>query len=222
MNLNEAEAAIEAILFASGEPVSLDRICSALEIDGKTAEDICTSLSDEYGYQHRGIRLVRVEDSFQMCSAPEYADTVRRALANRQPPKLSQAALEVLAVVAYFQPVTRPYIDEVRGVDCSYTIGLLLERELIEEAGRLAVPGRPIQYRTTQNFLRVFGLRSLDELPELPVDEMEEGQITMEMQNRLEQLRIEQEAAGREDDPADPESVPSEEEPGEPGKEEDT
>ncbi len=220
MNLNEAEAAIEAILFASGEPVSLDRICSALDIDGKTAEDICTSLSSDYGYQHRGIRLVRVEDSFQMCSAPEYADTVRRALANRRPPKLSQAAMEVLAVIAYFQPVTKPYIDEVRGVDCSYTVGLLLERELIEEAGRLAVPGRPIQYRTTQNFLRVFGLRSLDELPELPVDEMEEGQITMEMQNRLEQLRIEQESA-EQADPAEPESAPPDTEPGEPGKEED-
>ncbi len=190
MELKELECTLEAILFAAGEPVELERICAALEVDRQTLEGILQNLSDTYSYQRRGMRLVRMEDSCQLCSAPEYAPTVRKALESRKPPRLSQPALEVLSVVAYFQPVTRAYIDQVRGVDSSYTVGLLLERELIEEAGRLAVPGRPIQYRTTKNFLRTFGLRSLEELPELPTQE--EGQLTMEMQARLGQLQQEQ------------------------------
>lgn len=191
MEVKELECALEAILFAAGEPVELERICAALEVDRQTLEGILQNLADGYSYQRRGIRLVRMEDSCQLCSAPEYAPVVRKALESRKPPRLSQPALEVLSVVAYFQPVTRAYIDQVRGVDSSYTVGLLLERELIEEAGRLAVPGRPIQYRTTKNFLRTFGLRSLEELPELPTQE--DGQLTMEMQARLGQLQREQE-----------------------------
>ncbi|MCD8375526.1 MAG: SMC-Scp complex subunit ScpB [Oscillospiraceae bacterium] len=191
MEVKELECALEAILFAAGEPVELERICAALEMDRQTLEGILQNLADGYSYQRRGLRLVRMEDSCQLCSAPEYASAVRRALESRKPPRLSQPALEALSVVAYFQPVTRAYIDQVRGVDSSYTVGLLLERELIEEAGRLAVPGRPIQYRTTKNFLRAFGLRSLEELPELPAQE--DGQMTMEMQARLGQLQREQE-----------------------------
>ncbi len=187
MEVKELECALEAILFAAGEPVELERICAALEVDRQTLEGILQNLADGYSYQRRGIRLVRMEDSCQLCSAPEYAPVARKALESRKPPRLSQPALEVLSVVAYFQPVTRAYIDQVRGVDSSYTVGLLLERELIEEAGRLAVPGRPIQYRTTKNFLRTFGLRSLEELPELPTQE--DGQLTMEMQARLGQLQ---------------------------------
>ncbi|MCD7927615.1 MAG: SMC-Scp complex subunit ScpB [Oscillospiraceae bacterium] len=189
MELKELECTLEAILFAAGEPVELERICAALEVDRQTLEGVLQNLADTYSYQRRGMRLVRMEDSCQLCSAPEYAPAVRKALESRKPPRLSQPALEVLSVVAYFQPVTRAYIDQVRGVDSSYTVGLLLERELIEEAGRLAVPGRPIQYRTTKNFLRTFGLRSLEELPELPTQE--EGQLTMEMQARLGQLQQE-------------------------------
>lgn len=191
MEVKELECALEAILFAAGEPVELERICAALEMDRQTLEGILQNLADGYSYQRRGLRLVRMEDSCQLCSAPEYASAVRRALESRKPPRLSQPALEALSVVAYFQPVTRAYIDQVRGVDSSYTVGLLLERELIEEAGRLAVPGRPIQYRTTKNFLRAFGLRSLEELPELSAQE--DGQMTMEMQARLGQLQREQE-----------------------------
>ncbi|MCD8004986.1 MAG: SMC-Scp complex subunit ScpB [Oscillospiraceae bacterium] len=191
MEVKELECALEAILFAAGEPVELERICAALEVNRQTLEGILQNLADGYSYQRRGLRLVRMEDSCQLCSAPEYAPAVRRALESRKPPRLSQPALEALSVVAYFQPVTRAYIDQVRGVDSSYTVGLLLERELIEKAGRLAVPGRPIQYRTTKNFLRAFGLRSLEELPELPAQE--DGQMTMEMQARLGQLQREQE-----------------------------
>lgn len=188
------EAALEAILFAAGEPVAVERICLTLDLDKATVEAVCQRLADKYSYERRGLRLVRMETSYQLCSAPEYAPFIRKAFESRKPAKLSQPALEVLSIIAYYQPVTRAYIDQVRGVDSSYTVGLLQERELIEEAGRLAVPGRPIQYRTTKNFLRSFSLSSLDELPELPSSSAEDGQITMEMQARLEQLQSQSES----------------------------
>lgn len=194
MELKELESVIEGILFAAGDPVPVERICLTLEQDKETVDAVCQRLADNYSYDRRGIRLVRLENSWQMCSAPEYADYIRRTLENRKPAKLSQPALEVLAIIAYFQPVTRAYVDQVRGVDSSYTVGLLLERELIEEAGRLAVPGRPILYRTTKNFLRSFGMSDLEELPELPNSSPEDGQITMEMQAAVERLRKVQEA----------------------------
>lgn len=190
------EAAIEAILFVAGEPVGAERICLTLEADKGTVDAVCQRLADRYSYERRGIRLVRMENSYQLCSAPEYAELVRKAFEGRKPAKLSQPALEVLAIIAYFQPVTRAYIDQVRGVDSSYTVSLLLERELIEEAGRLAVPGRPIQYRTTKNFLRSFSISSLEELPELPSAAPEDGQMTLEMQTRLAQLQAQAEAEG--------------------------
>ncbi len=189
MELKELEAALEAILFAAGEPVSVERLCLTLDVDEDTIHAVCQRLADQYSYERRGLRLIRMDANYQLCSAPEYAAVIRKAFESRKPAKLSQPALEVLAIVAYYQPVTRAYIDQVRGVDSSYTVGLLLERELIEEAGRLAVPGRPIQYRTTKNFLRSFSLSSLDELPELPSSSGEDGQITLEMQARLEVLQ---------------------------------
>ena len=124
-----------------------------------------------------------------MCSAPEYASGIRKALESRRPPRLSQPALEALAIVAYFQPVTRAYIEQVRGVDSSYTVGLLLDRGLICEAGRLNVPGRPMQFRTTKNFLRSFGLTSLDDLPELPSSTQEGVQMTMELEFAIGRLQ---------------------------------
>lgn len=186
------EAALEAILFAAGEPVDVDRICLTLEMDKETVGAVCQRLADQYSYERRGLRLIRMDNTYQLCSAPEYADLIRKTFESRKPAKLSQPALEVLSIIAYYQPVTRAYIDQVRGVDSSYTVGLLLERELIEEAGRLAVPGRPIQYRTTKNFLRSFGMSSLDELPELPSSAPEDGQLTLEMQARIEQLQAAQ------------------------------
>ena len=189
MDLKEIESAVESILFAAGEPVDVSRICLALDIDRSTADAVCQRLMDAYSYERRGMRLIRLESSYQLCSAPENAPYVRKAFETRKPARLSQPALEVLAIIAYFQPVTRAYIDQVRGVDSAYTVGLLLDRELIEEAGRLSVPGRPIQYRTTQNFLRTFALGSLEELPELPSASPEDGQLTLEMQASLERLR---------------------------------
>jgi len=168
MDLRELEAAIEAILFASGEPVHIDRICLALDLDKETAETLLQKLGDHYAYNRRGVRLTRMDESWQLCSAPDYADVIRKAFEIRKSAKLSQPALEVLTIIAYYQPTTRAYVDQVRGVDSSYTMSLLLERKLIEECGRLQVPGRPHLYRTTKEFLRVFHLGSLDELPEMP------------------------------------------------------
>lgn len=193
MGHNELSAAVEGILFAAGEPVPVERLALALEIDSSQIEEICTALSDQYRYERRGVRLVKLGSAYQLCSAPEHADVIRRALEGRKPARLTQTALEVLAIVAYFQPITRAYIDQIRGVDSAYTVSQLAERELIEECGRLPVPGRPIQYRTTQTFLRSFGISSLDELPELPGVPAEEEQAARSMEERLARLRATQE-----------------------------
>ena len=192
MELKEIESAIEGVLFAAGEPVGVERLCLALDIDRITADSVCQRLADAYRYERRGIRLVRLDNSYQLCSAPEFADCIRRAFESRRPARLSQPALEVLAIIAYYQPVTRAYVDQIRGVDSAYTVGLLLERELIEESGRLAVPGRPILYRTTRNFLRSFGLSSLEELPELPAASREGEQMALELEARVARLKAEE------------------------------
>lgn len=167
LETKELESAIEAILFASGEAVHIDRICLALNLDRLSAEETLQRLGDHYAFERRGIRLLRMEDKWQLCSATEYGDMIRRAFEVRKPAKLSQPALEVLSVIAYHQPATRAQVDQIRGVDSSYTVSLLLERDLIEECGRLQVPGRPRLYRTTENFLRSFHLSSLKDLPPL-------------------------------------------------------
>ena len=169
MEMKEIEAAVEGILFASGEPVAADRIAVALELDRDTVDQVLRRLADYYSYERRGVRLLRMEDSWQLCSAPEYGEQIRRAFEIRKPAKLSQPALEVLTIIAYYQPTTRAYVDQVRGVDSSYSVGVLTERELIEEKGRMDVPGRPRLYGTTEAFLRVFGLSDLSELPPLPL-----------------------------------------------------
>ena len=189
MELNELQSALESVLFAAGEPVPVERLCLGLEVDRPTLDAVAQELMDKYKYERRGMRIVRMDTSYQMCSAPEFAPHVRKTLESRKPPKLSQPALEVLAVIAYYQPVTRAYVDQVRGVDSSYPVSLLLERDLIEEAGKLAVPGRPTLFRTTKNFLRTFELNSLAELPELPNSTQEGTQLKLELENSIEQLR---------------------------------
>jgi segregation and condensation protein B len=164
----EIESVIESILFASGEPVPTERIAAVLGVSDFDVESAANRLRDKYSFEKRGIRLVKMDNTLQLCSSPENADYIRLTLETRKPPQLSQQALEVLAIVAYFQPVTRAYIEQIRGVDSSYTISLLLDRGIIESAGRLAVPGRPILYKTTTVFLRTFGIESLHDLPELP------------------------------------------------------
>lgn len=178
LDMREIESAIEGILFASGEPVQVERICMALAMDRPTVERVLQKLMDYYAYERRGIRLLHMEDSWQLCSAPDYAEVIRRAFEIRKPAKLSQPALEVLTIIAYYQPATRAFVDQIRGVDSAYTIGLLLERKLIEECGRLQVPGRPHLYRTTRQFLRAFHLNSLEDLPEMP-DLSGEGQMRL-------------------------------------------
>ena len=184
LEMKEVEAAIEGILFASGEPVAVDRICMAMDMDRPTVELVLQKLADYYAYERRGMRLLKMEDSYQLCSAPEYGDMIRRAFEVRKPAKLSQPALEVLTIIAYYQPTTRAYVDQIRGVDSSYTVGLLLDRHLIEECGRLQVPGRPRLYRTTQAFLRAVHLQSLDDLPEMPGMEGD-GQLRLDEQGNL-------------------------------------
>lgn len=198
MEVKELQAVLEGILFASGEPVACERLCATLDVDPETLDQVAQHLIDEYSFQRRGIRLVRLDNSYQLCSAPEYAEHIRKTLESRKPARLSQSALEALAVVAYYQPVTRTYVDQIRGVDSSYTMGLLLERDLIEECGRLAVPGRPILYRTTKNFLRSFSMSGLEELPELPDTSAEDGQITLELEAAVARLRQEEEQAQQE------------------------
>ena len=204
MDWKELECALEGVLFASGEPVPVERLCLGLEVDRPTLDAVAQRLMDRYSYDRRGIRLLRLDTSYQLCSAPEYAQIIRQTLESRKPARLSQPALEVLAVIAYYQPVTRAYVDQVRGVDSSYTMGLLLERELIEEAGRLSVPGRPMQFRTTKTFLRAFGLSSLDELPELPNTSQEGARLAIELEASLARLRKAEEGGEVPDAPAQP------------------
>ena len=168
-------SALEAILFAAGEPVKLARLSLILETDEQELAGIAAELAQRYEREERGMRILRLDDKLQMCSAPDYAPLITKALEQRKPPMLSQSALETLAITAYFQPVTRAYIDRVRGVDSSYTVGVLVERGLIEVCGHLEAPGRPALFRTTDVFLRTMGVSSLEELPELPDMSASEG-----------------------------------------------
>ena len=170
MGIREHRSAIEAILFASGEPVAITRISEVIGVDVPTARKLVISLSDDYENRDSGIRILKLEDSYQMTTAKEFSSFVRSALDMRRNQPLSQAALEVLAIIAYNQPVTRAFMEQIRGVDCSGVVATLCEKELIEEAGRLDLPGRPIAFRTTANFLRAVGLSGLDMLPALPAD----------------------------------------------------
>ena len=210
MEMKEIESAIEGILFASGEPVHVDRICVALELDRPTAEQVLQKLMDYYSYERRGIRLLHIEDSWQLCSAPDYAEYIRRAFEIRKPAKLSQPALEVLTIIAYYQPTTRAFVDQIRGVDSAYTMGLLQERKLIEECGRLQVPGRPHLYRTTKQFLRAFHLTSLEDLPEMP-DLGGEGQMRLTENGEIVDPTGDMELAGVPEDTELPEERETEE-----------
>lgn len=167
MELNELHRGIEAILFAAGEPVELTRLCMALEADPDEVSAAANALADDWAFQRRGVRILKLDKAYQMVSSGECADVVTKALETRKPPKLSASQLESLTIIAYYQPATKAMVEQIRGVDSSYSIGALLNKKLIEEAGRLNVPGRPIQYKTTSAFLRTFGISSLEELPEI-------------------------------------------------------
>ena len=187
MDIIELTPALEAVLFASGDPVPVARLSLVF---GVPEEDILVTadkLGEYYEKNGRGIRLLHLGGSLQLCSAPEHAKLIARVIEHRAAPKLSPSALEALAVIAYFQPVTRAYVEQVRGVDSSYTVSSLAEKGLIEPAGRLDAPGRPTLYRTTEAFLRVMGISSLDELPTLP--DMSEADGLEKLQNAVEELK---------------------------------
>ena len=180
-------SALEAILFAAGEPVKLARLSLILETDEQELRNIAADLAKRYEQEERGMRILRLDDKLQMCSAPEYAPLITKALEQRKPPMLSQPALETLAITAYFQPVTRAYIDRVRGVDSSYTVGVLTERGLIEVCGHLEAPGRPALFRTTDVFLRTMGISDLSQLPPLP--DMTNGEGVEKLQKAIDELQ---------------------------------
>ncbi len=167
MDQKDLQRAIEAILFASGERIEVSRLAAVLETDEKDIYLAADSLADELAFERRGIRILRLEDGYQMVSSGEMADYITKALETRKPPKLSASQLEALTVIAYYQPATKALVEQIRGVDSSYSISALLNKNLIEDAGRLNVPGRPILYRTTPDFLRTFGISSLEELPQI-------------------------------------------------------
>lgn len=194
MEITELQKAIEAILFAAGEPVECSRLAMALETDEKDVEKAVTILSDELAFNRRGIRIIRLEKKFQMVSSGEMADYITKALETRKPPKLSSSQLEALTIVAYYQPATKAMVEQIRGVDSSYSIGALLNKKLIEEAGRLNVPGRPILYKTTPDFLRTFGISSLEELPE--IEKVSFGEPIQEESQEPEQLEMATEVEG--------------------------
>ena len=180
MEKQEIFGAIEAILFASGTPVETERIVTALELDTATVESCIDELIKEYGAPEKGIRIIRLNKSLQMCTDKQYGNIVRKVMDMKKNTPLSQAAMEVLAVVAYNQPVTKAFVEQVRGVDCSGVIGSLCQKGLIEEKGRLELPGRPLLYGTTEHFLRCFSIETLEGLPKLPEKENKEEQENTE------------------------------------------
>ena len=210
MELTELQRAIEAILFAAGERIEVSRLAAVLETDENEIIAATDAMADAWAFERRGIRILKLEKGYQMVSSGEMAEFVTKALETRKPPKLSSSQLETLTIIAYYQPATKAMVEQIRGVDSSYSIGALLNKKLIEDAGRLNVPGRPIQYRTTPDFLRTFGLNSLEELPEIdkvelgepilpdePAEERTEleGQLEMEVETPQEgQTEVKEEA----------------------------
>ncbi len=188
MEQNELQRALMAILFAAGEPVAASRLAESLCVDEAQIHEELKYLMDTLAFNRSGIRIVKLENAYQMCSASEQAEFVTKTLETRKPPKLSSSQLETLSVIAYYQPATKAYVEQIRGVDSGYSISALLTKKLIREAGRLNVPGRPFQYETTPDFLRVFGLQSLADLP--PIEKVE-------LSTNQEQLALSMEADGQ-------------------------
>lgn len=177
MNDKQLVSALEAVLFASGEPISKKRIAESLSTDEKTIDKTVALLNERLESNNSALVVLKLENAYQMATKKEYAEYIKNAFDIKRKTPLSPAAMEVLAVISYNQPVTRAFIEQVRGVDCSGVIQTLVEKELIEERGRLELPGRPLLYGTTKNFLRCFSLSDLSELPPLPKEQATEQDL---------------------------------------------
>lgn len=173
MNIKNLENMLEAVLFAVGEPIELSRLAQALETDELVLQQGLENLQARYEENGSGLRLLKLDEKYQLCSDKQFADEIRKVLEVKKNAPLSQAAFEVLAIIAYNQPVTKSFVEQIRGVDCSGVISSLCQKQLIEEKGRLELPGRPLIYGTTSNFLRCFCLTSLEDLPKIPEKENE-------------------------------------------------
>lgn len=180
MNLKDLQARLEAVLFAAGEPIEVSKLSECLEIDEETLKEVTEHLSAQLEERNSGLCILRLDSKYQLCTKTKYADSVRRVLEIRKNTPLSNAAFEVLAIVAYNQPVTKSFVEQIRGVDCSGVMASLCQKNLIEEKGRLDLPGRPLLYGTTHEFLKCFCISSLEELPSLPENEEAETQMSME------------------------------------------
>ena len=174
MELKQAESIIEGVLFAAGDAVDVEKLSDILDIDIKSTRAIITALADKYDREMRGLQIIRLEDSYQMCSRRDYQEYISKLVEPRRSQSLSNAAMEVLAIVAYKQPVTRAVIEQIRGVSCDTLVNKLLEKNFIEEVGRLDTPGRPMLFGTTEEFLRCFGIESIAELPDFEEENPEE------------------------------------------------
>ena len=193
MEHEQLQRAIEAILFAAGERVEVSRLSATLEVDPADVIQAADELANFLAFERRGIRILKLENGYQMVSSGEMADYITQILETRKPPKLSSSQLEALTIVAYYQPATKALVEQIRGVDSAYSISALLSKKLIEEAGRLNVPGRPSLYKTTPDFLRTFGISSLEELP--PIEKINFGEPVNEiLADGSQQLAIREEA----------------------------
>lgn len=177
MNAKQLQATLEAVLFAVGEPIEISRLAQSLEIDEETLALSLKNLSASLEERNSGLCLLRLDDKYQLCTKSDFAPEIRKVLEVKKNAPLSNAAFEVLAIIAYNQPVTKSFVEQIRGVDCSGVMASLCQKSLIEEKGRLDLPGRPLIYGTTPEFLRCFCISSLDELPSLPSDD---PQVTLE------------------------------------------
>ena len=186
--MSELTSAFEAVLFSGGEPQSIDRFSQVFDITPEKVVKVMEALEKRLNEQKSGLELLRLDNTYQLATKAEYADYIKKMFDIRRRTPLSPAALEVLAVVAYNQPVTKSFIEQVRGVDCSGVLTTLVEKGLIEERGRLELPGKPLLYGTTKNFLRCFGINDLSELPPLPKNENAE-------ESTAEQIPLDEETA---------------------------
>lgn len=179
----ELVSCLEAVLFATGEPVEIERLAQGLQEDETILENALNILSEKYESEESGICLLKLDNKYQICTKKKHADSIRAVIEVKKNAPLSQAAFEVLAIIAYNQPVTKAFVEQVRGVDCSGVIANLCQKSLIEERGRLELPGRPLVYGTTSDFLRCFSLSSLEDLPPLPEKNTNE-------ENKMKKLKL--------------------------------